>query len=479
MGAQRELPARRAGAELLSLPDPRPASAAVSARAAALCVFAVVAPCVLTPAAIARSARSAAAAPSTPPAAATHAAAWSAPTALGACAAAETPRATFPRDKPTHATGKGAIVWPTTGSCAAGGTLISTIAANDVPGPPTPLRSPDGARLTLRPPLALAPAPHGRLAIADSAPATGGSGQLVQGSAGGPFATLGTIAGAASQNALATGYLGDLAAASPTGGGSGRAGVRVDVERYFAGTLSPSRIVAAQPGALSALTVSLDFRTDAIVAWRQKGALYAHDLPGSERAQPTQRLASVGPAPRIAALISDDNRAIVAWADQRGAATSIYLDASAGGVRFGAPRLLEHFTDPSGLPYPATSPRLVRLSSESVMIAWTGAQHGHWVVRTAAIDLNGLGRIATVSDPAADSLLSDLQPGPDGEALALWSEPQPKPDGGLDTRRQALLPRAASTPFPTGPSSARPSRSRRRAPTTTPRWPSTPTATAR
>lgn len=365
------------------------------------------------------------------------------------CAAADTPRATFPRDKPTHATGKGAIVWATVGSCAGGaGTLVSTISGNDVPGRPSPMRALGGARLKLRAPLALAPAPHGRFAIAGSAPPAGGDGQLVQASAGGPFSALGTIAGAASQDALATGYLGDLAAASPTGGGRGRAGVRVDVERYFANALSPSRVVAAQSGSLSALTVGLDFRTDAIVAWRQKGALYAHDLPASGREQPTQQLASVGPTPRVTALISDDNRALVAWADQRGATTSVYLDASGSGVRFGAARLLERFSNPAALPYPETSPRLVRLSSESVMIAWAGAQHGHWVVRTAAIDLNGLGRITTVSDPAADSLLSDLQPGPNGEALALWTEPQPKPGGGLDTHRQALLAARGIDAFP-------------------------------
>jgi hypothetical protein len=206
--------------------------------------------------------------------------------------------------------------------------------------------------------------------------------------------------------------------------------------------------VPAQDGAVQALTVSLDFRTDAIAVWRQGGALYAHDLPASGRAQPTQRLAGAGPAPRVAALISDDNRAIVAWADERAGATSVYLDASSDGVRFGRPRLLERFADPAGLPYPATSPRLVRLSSESVMLAWTGALHGHWIVRTAAIDLNGLGAVATISDTRADSLLSDLQPGPNGEAVALWTEPRPKPGGGLDTRRQALLAARGIDAFP-------------------------------
>ena len=108
-------------------------------------------------------------------------------------------------------------------------------------------------------------------------------------------------------------------------------------------------------------------------------------------------------------------------------------------MRFGAPRLLERFDNPAGLPYPATSPRLIRLSSESVMMAWTGAQQGHWVVRAAAIDLNGLRKTSTISDPGSDALLSDLEPGPTGEALALWSEPQRTPDGRLDLGRQALV----------------------------------------
>jgi hypothetical protein len=36
-------------------------------------------------------------------------------------------------------------------------------------------------------------------------------------------------------------------------------------------------------------------------------------------------------------------------------------------------------------------------------------------------------------------LLDDLQPGPDGEAIALWSEPQHTPDGKLDSGVQAIV----------------------------------------
>lgn len=376
------------------------------------------------------------------PAAGSTPASWSPPATLSSCPAAGPAHATFPRDKPTHATGQGAVVWAAaTHGCAGGaGTLIAQIGAGDTPGAPSYARTPGGAKLVLRPPLALAPAPHGELAIGGSASApTRGDGVLVQGSAGGPFAPLGTIAGVLSGSSLFTGYLGDVAAASPTGGGGGRGGARVDVERYFAHTLSPSRIVPATSGAVQSLTVSLDFRTDAIAAWRQGGALYAHDLPASGVTQPTQRLASAGPAVRIAALISDDNRAIVAWADERAGKTSVYIDDSATGVRFGKPQLLERFANPSGLPYPANSPRLTRLSSESVMLAWSGAEDGHWVVRTAAIDLNGLRKTSTISTPGADALLDDLQPGPDGEAIALWSEPQHTPDGKLDSGVQAIV----------------------------------------
>jgi hypothetical protein len=371
---------------------------------------------------------------------AASASAWSAPATLSACAGVGAPRAAFPRDSPAHATGAGAVVWSVSAACPGGaGTLVAKLGHGDVPGRPAYARSPGGARLELRPPLALAPAPHGRLAIAGSASADGrADGALVQGAAGGAFAPLGALAGAASQSAVATGYLGDLASAAPSGGASGRAGVRVQVERYFASALSPARVVPARGGAVRALTVSLDYRTDAIAAWTQAGALYACALPARGPTRAPQRLASAGGAVSIAALISDDDRAIVAWADERDGRTSVYVDESAGGVRFGPPRLLERFADPAGAPYPSTSPRLVRLSSESVMTAWSGAAHGRWVVRAAAIDLNGIGPVATVSDARADALLSDLEPGPDGDALALWQQPQRTPGGSLDADASAL-----------------------------------------
>jgi hypothetical protein len=366
-------------------------------------------------------------------------ASWSAPVALSPCAAVGAAYAAFPRDKPTHGTGRGAVVWSAARSCAQGaGTYVAPIGAGDMPGSPSYALARGGGKLALRPPLALAPAPHGQIAIAGSGGARGG-GALVQGAAGGPFSPLGALAGSAEPSTLFTAYLGDVGLATPIAGGLDNEGLELRIERYFARSLSPTITVAGQGGAIESPTVSLDFRTDAILVWRQAGALWARDLPASGRVQPTQRLATSARAPRVSALISDNNRAMVAWADEQSGHTSIYFDYSASSVRFGKPQLLERFANPPGVPNPKTSPRLVRLSSESVMLAWTGAQDGRWVVRTAAVDLHGLRKASTISDPASNALLSDLQPGPDGEAIALWGEPQSKADGTLDFGAQALL----------------------------------------
>src|ERR1019366_577230 len=43
------------------------------------------------------------------------------------------------------------------------------------------------------------------------------------------------------------------------------------------------------------------------------------------------------------------------------------------------------------------------------------------------------------SAPGADALLDDLAPGPDGDALVLWSEPQPSPSGAPDLLDQSIF----------------------------------------
>ncbi len=371
---------------------------------------------------------------------------WSQPATLSACAATGAPRVVFPSNSPSHATGAGAVVWSVSPRCPGGeGARVTAIGAGDVPAAASIPRTAAGRRLAPRAPLTVSGGPHGQIVIAGASPHAPADGLLIEGAAGGPFSPLATVEGSAAPIALATAYLGDVALASPAADEAGGSELRVHVERFFANGFGRGVPASAGGGSVRALTLALDYRSDALAVWAQGGEIYAHDLPApgdvhsSGDVLSIQRLAPVGPHLRISALLSDDNRAIVAWADERGGDTSVYIDRSAAGVRFGAPMLLERFRDPDGLSSPVGSPRLVRLSSESVMMAWAGSADGHWVVRTAAVDLHGVGAASTIAVPGGDALLADLAPGPADDALVLWTEPLQTAEGAPDVERQAIF----------------------------------------
>lgn len=355
---------------------------------------------------------------------------WSAPAGLDACPALERARILFPSDKPDRPTGPGAIVWRAASSCTGGGGLrVARVGAGDTPT--ASVAPPVAGKGSTRPrgALAVSVAPYGQILIAGS-----GGGSPIQGVAGDPFAPLGSLAFTPSPLATTTAYLGDAALATPSSDGR----LLIHVERYFFGHGFDRSAVVSAPSKqrAQALTIAMDFRTDALAAWAQGGSIYARDMPASGSAHSVQRLARAAGNARIVSLLSDDDRGIVAWSEESRGETSVYVDRSAVDVRFGAPTLLERFRNPDGLPSPA--PHLVRLSSESVMIAWGGASDGRRVVRTAAIDLQGVGAPSTISAPAGDALLADLVPGPDGDALVAWTQPRQTP-AGPDMRNQSIF----------------------------------------
>jgi hypothetical protein len=390
----------------------------------------------------------------------TASAKWSAPAILSGCAGTGAPHVVFPSESPTQGTGPGAIVWSVWPPCPAGaGVLVAAISPeDDVPGQPAPPRTAAGQTITLRGSIAATPGPYGRIVIAGASAGEGAAPAnellLSEGQAGGPFASPTALGGPASTFAFTTAYLGDVAFASlidapsgsatqssdgsgahlqagSVGGGDGGdgdgSGVQLRIQRHHADRFAAPALLdatGAESSSPQALTVALDYRSDALAAWSAQGSLYARELPASGASQPVQRL---GPGPpagaRIAAVLSDDDRAIVAWSDRHAGQTSVYVSRSQPGVRFTGPQLIEEFPDPPDLPDYVVSPRLVRLSSESVMLAWTGALDGHWAIRVAAIDMHGVHPAGTISPPGRDALLADLAPGPDDEALALWTEP--------------------------------------------------------
>jgi hypothetical protein len=365
---------------------------------------------------------------------------WSAPAELSGCPAGPTTRVVFPSDKPNQSSGQGAIVWSASSACGDGqGARVSPLSSSDVPDAPIIPRSASGKPIVPRGQITASGAPHGEIVIAGTAPATPGAGLLIQGLASGPFAALKTSGGLAAPMALGTAYLGDMAVASPSTGARTDGILDVHVERFYAHDFTRN-VSARIPGGgpMRALTLAMDFRGEALAVWAQRGSIYARLIPNKGPARPLQRLGPAGSDPRISALLSDDNRAIVAWSERHGTQTSVYIDRSALGVRFRRPQLLERFLNPDAAS-PAGSPSLVRLSSETVLLAWAGSAGGPWVVRTAPVDLNGVLSIGTVSAPGTDALLADLAPGPEDDALLLWTEPLPTRTGQPDMARQAIF----------------------------------------
>lgn len=361
--------------------------------------------------------------------------AWSAPGELGGCALAPGPRVAFPSEGPSSPTGPGAIVWVSPPSCdraLAASPLASarlSVAALGAPGLASAISTRSlGAPAEVG--LATVGGSLGRVVVSAGLLGAGAGasvrGAVLQGRAPGPLGSPTLLAAHDVPPALTRAYLGDVAIATVAPGPA----IAVRVERYFRSSFERARLIQIPAGRVTALTATMDYRSDVLVAWEQNGSIYAHMLRASRRPEPTQRLGASAPNPQLRALVSDNNHGMVTWsstnAPQRSAAsTRIYVDLSAVGVRFATPRLLAAFADPARVGLRSGSLALVRLSTENVLLAWTDAEHGHYVVRAAPAVFAASRPSALVSDPQGQAVLADLAPGPAGEAVVLWSAGPP------------------------------------------------------
>ena len=359
---------------------------------------------------------------------------WSSPAQLSPCPALGAARAVFPSDSPSHGTGAGAIVFSASVGCPGGpGARVAALHAGDAPGGPRAPRETSGRQIAPRGALLASGAPLGSILIAGSRPAVPSEELVIQGPAAGPFSVLHREPGAA--RAIARGYLGDVALASA----SSEQSISVQLERFFkTGLAAPIRTAPAGSAAPAPPTLALDYRTDMLALWPAHGVLYARFLPTHHAPAPVQRLAPIYPGAHVAALLSDDGRAIVAWSERRAGQESVYVDISGKGVRFNAPSLVDRFAVPDALQNPGASPLLIRLSSEGVVMAWAGAEAARWAVHVAPVELSGVRPAATIASPGRDVLLEDIAPGPQGELLVLWGEPEAGPVGAAYPSRTAL-----------------------------------------
>jgi hypothetical protein len=379
------------------------------------------------------------------PAAAVAQPAWSQAVSLVRCPLASGPRVVFPASDPFHASGQGAILWSgdpadcSQSDAGQAGVGIAEFEPNHTLGAPVSLPvAGDPALSSLS---AVTATGNGRIVLAGSLGAAAGeTGGLSQGPAGGPFSVATGLGGPSTKVAVTSSYRGNVAIASVSSGGK----VELRLEQNDAPSISPPIVLTSQDATVTALTVNQDYRGDTIVAWAEKGEIFARVRASTGVVLPTQRVASSPPAPRLEALISDDNRAIIAWESDRRSAggatttTSAYLDISGVGVHFFGPHLLERFVDPAGLVAPSSGLQLVRLAYEGVVVAWTGLSEGHFVIRVAPVSVSSMRPTTTISDPSSDAMLSTLGTGPDDEALALWTT-APRVAGRPDPSQERIL----------------------------------------
>jgi hypothetical protein len=365
--------------------------------------------------------------------------AWSAPTMLSGCVLASGPQVAFPSESPSVATGPGAIVWaedPRCGSAAArpaGAAPELSVAAIAAAGAKPARRQPLEGRLQFG--LAATGASKGRIAVAAQLRARPGSGrsgaEVLQGRAPGPLSPARTLSAGDGPVSLTRAYLGDAAIAAVQR--RPRRAIAVSVERFFRSGFGPVRLLPIPSGRVSALTATMDYRSDVLLAWQQNGAIFAHMLRASGRPEPTQRVGESAPSPRLQALVSDNDHGMIAWSTRAAhggrSRTQVLLALSGSGVRFDSHRIVASFTDARGIASAPGSLALVRLSSENVMLSWTDSEGGRMVVRAAPAVFAGTAPAARLSDPARQSVLAALAPGPAGEAVALWRSTPPSRSG--------------------------------------------------
>lgn len=425
-------------------------------------------------------------------------AAWSQPASLRGCdAALSSPLIVYPSSAPAAGSGPGGLLWSGPAHCAqrayvglnAAGASRASMASgaiafgarlgpNGLPGPGRELGDEAGGLATLTAATGTTAGQvlaAGARAVAAPATAEAAPGAFVEGRAPGAFSAPATLAGAARPVAAFSGYLGDALLVSTTRLSGGRWALAIRVQRHYAKAPSRPRLLALS-GPPTALTATMDYRSDILLVWATRGELYAREITNTGVLQPLQRLASAPPGaggrawrPEVRALLSDDGRGIVVWRSQqqaagggaasdrdesggsgpgaaRGgrAAASTTIEASISGqqLSFAAPPTrVESYRDPADLQPPAGSLSLIRMSSEAVMLAWTGVQSGRYVVRASPVSLHrGIWAPVTVSPAStAEALLAELVPGPRAEVLALWSTAPLQPDGALDGARRALF----------------------------------------
>src|SRR3954453_13362952 len=189
--------------------------------------------------------------------------------------------------------------------------------------------------------------------------------------------------------------------------------------------------------------VAINARGDALVAWRANGGVFARIRTAGGTLYRTERLGNPGePVRAVSAVLTPDRAAAVAWeaqdvgeGDPESPATvdAAFKAAGASHHFHSAQRLATVPTLTTGPHGRGGAVNVVLGRDGRIPAAWTAFENGRFVARAAGLTGFRFTGAQTLSDPAVDAILQDLDAGPSGETGVLWDTGVAGHDRGAGT----------------------------------------------
>jgi hypothetical protein len=170
-------------------------------------------------------------------------------------------------------------------------------------------------------------------------------------------------------------------------------------------------------------TVALGPKGDVLVVWEDNHVIFARHIGPSNHAGAAHRIGD-GVQSNLQAAVDDKGRLEVAWKTQRvnegesNAAAIVRFATAAPGHGFGAQRTVETVNASRFVGAPGV--RMIPEGNGRTLLAWTGFDGTHFVVRAADYVDGHRTAPQTLSPSGTDAVLGDAAARADGEAVVAW-----------------------------------------------------------
>jgi hypothetical protein len=173
-------------------------------------------------------------------------------------------------------------------------------------------------------------------------------------------------------------------------------------------------------------TVALGPHGDVLVVWEDNHEIFARHLGPTGHAGAVHRIGD-GVQSQLQAAIDDSGRLEVAWKTQRvnegesNAAAIVRFATAAPDHGFGPQRTVETVgASGTGRFVGAPGVRLIAEANGRTLLAWTGFDATHFVVRATDVAGGHRGTAQTLSPAGEDAVLGDAASGTGGAAIVAW-----------------------------------------------------------